>query len=48
MPPRRCATLEFWEDTGARDKNLGAWASLTFKVEEEKGKFARETRKGLQ
>ena len=47
MQPSGYTGLEFLRDTGARDINLGAWASLASKGEEERGMLARETGKGL-
>jgi len=47
MQPSGCTALEFLRDVAARDRNLGVWASLTFKSEEERWFLERGTEKGL-
>ena len=47
MQPSGCTALEFLRDLVASDRNLGVWASVTFKSEEERWTLERGTEKGL-
>ena len=40
-------SLQFRKKVWARDRNLGVWASLTFKSEKERWTLERGTEKGL-